>query len=900
VNIISMDSFQGRNIYSHKPVVKMVVDIGDLADTTTIDIPGFNARLLNWFPGLHQHHCSTGHEGGLVERLFEGTFLAHVTEHLALELQCINGYDVFFGKTRILTEPSTYCIIYEYSLPECALDFGEAAVDIVLALIEDQSEQVEDYLEDLRRRVSYYDLGPSTRALMAEARQRGIPVRRLDENSLLQFGYGSSSRLVEASLPDTTSCVAVDLAKNKQLVKTLLREHGIPVPAGCLVHSESDAVLVTERMGYPVVIKPYDANQGRGVSTNIDHEELLRQAYRLARQFTGRVMLEQHIPGKDYRILVVGDQVAAVAERTPPFITGDGIHSIEELVAEENHNPRRGYGHEKPMTRIQLDEIAMELLARSGGEISSIPQPGEIVYLRENGNLSTGGSARNCTEEIHPANMDLAIRAAQIVGLEVAGIDIVCPDISQPLHSGQGAIIEVNAAPGLRMHLYPAEGTGVNVASQIIDYMYPEEPYSIPLVSITGTNGKTTVTRLVSHVLALTGKRIGMTCSSGTYMNGNCIRRGDDTGPRSARSLLYRQDVDIAVLETARGGIIRRGLGYDLADVGVVLNISDDHLGLDGVDSLEDLAFAKALVVEAVKPHGYAVLNADDIMLPFLNRGIRSSLIYFSQDPTNPVIAEHIAAGKIAVVKENDHIVVYWQGCRVPLVKVPDIPITYDGKITCNIENSLAAAACLLALGVPDHIICQGLASFTPDPETNAGRFNLFDMCQYRVLLDYAHNLNGYQAVIDFLNHIDARPIGIIGIPGDRMDKSIIEVGRLAGNAFAKIYIKEDHDTRGRTRGETANLLFEGALAGGASIEDLQIILDEAEALRLALANAEPGDILVMFYEKFDQAYAIIQEHQGEPETSLAYHTGFFRERMPLDDFCPKAEELTWSSIIQQ
>ncbi|MGE5390346.1 MAG: cyanophycin synthetase [Deltaproteobacteria bacterium] len=897
MKIISMDVFQGRNIYSHKPVVKMTVDIGELADTTTNDIPGFNARLLNWFPGLNQHHCSTGHEGGLVERLFEGTFMAHVTEHLALELQCINGYEVFFGKTRILEEPSTYCIIYEYSLAECARDFGETAVDIVTALIEDQPDLLEDHLAQLQRKVSYYDLGPSTRALMAEARKRSIPVRRLDENSLLQFGYGSRSRLIEASLPDSTSCIAVDLAKNKQLVKKLLHEHGIPVPEGCLVYSENDAVIMAERMGYPVVIKPFDANQGRGVSTEIDNEELLRSAYRLARKLTGRVMLEKHIPGKDYRVLVVGNRAAAAAERTPPFVIGDGFHTIEELVAQENTNPLRGWGHEKPMTRIHLDEIAVELLGRSGWDVDSVPEPGQAVYLRQNGNLSTGGNARDCTATVHPDNQALAVKAAHVIGLEVAGIDLVCPDISEPLKNGQGAVIEVNAAPGLRMHLYPGEGEGINVASDMIDFMYPEESYSIPIISITGTNGKTTVTRMVSHVLALTGKRIGMTCSSGTYIDGSCIKQGDNTGPRSARSLLYRRDVDIAILETARGGIVRHGLGYDLADVGAVLNISDDHLGLDGVETLEDLAFAKALVVEAIKPSGFAVLNADDIMLPYLARGIRAPLIYFAKSCRNPIIEEHIAAGNIAVTQEEGHIVVYWQGYRVPLIQVADIPITYGGKAACNIENALAAAACLFALGVPDHIISQGLASFTPDPEINAGRFNLFDMGEYQVLLDYAHNLGGYHAVIDFAGSLPRnRSVAIIGLPGDRRDSNMTLVGKLAGSAFDQLYIKEDQDPRGRARGETANLLFEGALAGGARPEDIKIVLDEADALRLALSYAEPGDLIVMFYEKFDPAYAIIQEHLGKPRFTLAPPNTIENDIQPSGDesaFAP-------SCLIQQ
>lgn len=872
MKIISMHAYTGRNIYSHKPVVKMIVDLEEMADTTTIDIPGFNARLLDMFPGLNHHCCSTGHEGGFVERLYEGTYLSHVTEHLALELQCVNGYDVHFGKTRILKEPSTYCIIYESGLEGCALEFGRTAVDIVLALAENQPELAQDYLDDLHRIAGYYDLGPSTRAIMSEARKRHIPVRRLNDNSLLQLGYGINQRLIEASLPDRTSCIAVDIAKDKQLVKDLLSAHSLPVPAGCLVYSEENAVQQADKLGYPVVIKPYDANQGKGVTANIDDEDMLRQAYRWASQYTSRVALEKHIPGRDYRILVVGNKVAAVAERRPPTIVGDGIHTIAQLVAHENQNPLRGTGHEKPMTRIRLDESALDLLNRQGLDIDSIPEVGEIIHLRENGNLSTGGSARDCTGEIHPDNRDLAVRAAQVIGLEVAGIDMVCPDISEPLNSASGAIIEVNAAPGLRMHLCPSEGEGLNVAAHIIDHMYPEGiPFSIPVVSITGTNGKTTVTRMVSHVLSLTGKTVGVTCSSGTYVGGRCIQSGDHTGPRSAQSVLCRQDVEAAVLETARGGIIRKGLGYDLADVGVVINVGDDHLGLDGINTLEDLAFAKGLVVEAVKSDGYAVINGDDDMAEYLARGIRCSLIYFSQNRNNPIIEQHINEGKIAVVGENGYIMVYWQGYHVPMIEIADIPITYGGNVICNIENSLAAVACLFALGVPDHMIKLGLSSFLPDPAVNAGRFNLFDLGNFQVLLDYAHNLSGYQSVIQFLNASKAdRRVGIIGMPGDRLDQSILDVGVICGKAFTRLYIKEDHDLRGRMPGETANLLFQGAVAGGARIEDIQIILSETEALTTAIENAYPGDLIVMLYEKFEEAHAIITSHMGRPAADLS------------------------------
>ncbi len=860
MEIISMRNYNSRNIYSHKPVIKMVVDLGELAETPTNEIPGFNDRLLGHFPGLRTHYCSPGYEGGFVERLNEGTLVSHVTEHLALELQCMLGYDVYFGKTRVIEEPSLYCVLYEYINEGCALDAGYVAAQIILALIENEAVPLDEILDRLRRVTSQSELGPSTQAIFDEARHRKIPVRRLGEDSLLQLGYGKHMQFIEASLPGSTGSIAVDLAKNKKLAKELLRENGIPVPAGGMVDSEDDAVILAEKLGYPVVIKPVDANQGRGVTVNIGDENPVRTAYRWARSFTWNVIVEKYIRGKDYRVLVVGNRVVAVAERKPPYVTGDGVHSISELVAEENKNPDRGIGHEKPLTRIYLDSMAKDFLARSGLTFDDIPAMGEMVYLRENGNISTGGTARECTREIHPANQELAVKAARAIGLEVAGIDIVADNIAKVITPQSGAVIEVNAAPGLRMHLYPTEGQSQNVAAAILDYMYPDPAMaSIPIISITGTNGKTTVTRLIRHVLSLTGQKVGMTCSSGTYIGEECISRGDNTGPVSAQAILYNREVEVAVLETARGGIIRKGLGYDLADVGIITNISDDHLGLDGVNTLEDLAFVKALVVEAIKPNGHAVLNADDKMTEDIARKVDANLILFSRNRSNAFLARHIGQGGMAVVVEDDMLCWYQNMTKAEIMEICEIPITFQGKALCNIENSLAAAAGLLALGVAERTVKLGLMSFRPDPIANAGRFNFFDMGDFQILLDYGHNISGYQSVVQLINSMDAaRLIGVIGMPGDRMDKSIFEVGKISGQTFSELYIKEDKDLRGRIPGEVASILYHGAVSGGAGKDDIKIIMSEVDALQNAINNAKTGDLIVMFYENFGEAYQLI------------------------------------------
>ncbi len=862
MEVVSMRQYNGRNIYSHKPVIKMMVDLGNLAETTTSEIIGFNERLLARFPGLKTHYCSPGYEGGFVERLQEGTLLSHVTEHLALELQSMLGYDVRFGKTRVVEEPNLYCILFEYMNEACAREFGYCAAEIVMALVNEQGFVLEEIMDQLDELASESYLGPSTRSIFNEARRRNIPVRRIGDDSVLQLGYGKTMKYIQASLPGTTCSIAVDIAKNKQVAKELLRDNNIPVAAGGVVYSEESALVLAEQIGYPVVVKPYDSNQGKGVSSNIYNETLLIKAFNLARSYSRGVMVEKYIRGRDYRVLVVGDEVVAVAERKPPSVVGDGVHSIIELVAIENDKPERGFGHSKSLTKIALDDVAMEYLARAELRIDDIPKPGEKIFLRENGNLSTGGSARDCTGDIHPRNKELAVKAAHAVGLDVAGIDIIVDNIAKLITSKNGAVIEVNAAPGLRMHLYPTEGAGRNVAVDILNYMYPDGIISVPVVSITGTNGKTTVTRLIRHTLTLAGQKVGMTCSSGTYIGEEYIAQGDNTGPNSAQLVLYNKEVEALVLETARGGIIRSGLGYDLADVGVITNISDDHLGIDGINNLHDMAFVKSLVVESVKTDGYAILNADDPRSQEIVPRVKCNIIWFGKSSSCDIMDKHIADGGKAVAIEDDILTYYSNHKKTEVINVKDIPITFAGKITCNIENSLASAASLFALGLSYQTIRLGLMSFRPDPLANAGRFNMFNMGNFQVLLDYGHNLSGYKCVCDFADKIGcSRLVGIVGMPGDRLNRAIYEVGQLCGKTFDQLYIKEDEDLRGRNPGEIANIIYRGAVSGGAEVEAINIILPESSALEAALENAFSGDLIVMFYEKFDPNYKIIQEY---------------------------------------
>lgn len=876
MQITKIDCFSGKNIYSLRPIIRIELDIGDLHDIPTKEIENFNDRLLEMFPGLKKHHCALGYEGGFAERLKEGTYVPHVMEHLILELQALLGYDVSYGKARVMIEPSLYYLVFQYENEYCAVECVKATVDIISGLIRGEMADMTEIMANLKKISTETDLGPSTKAILEEAKQRGIPVTRIGNESLLQLGYGKYKRMIEASLTDKPSCINVDIAGNKHTTKAILSENKIPVPEGGIAYTAHSAAGLAEEIGYPVVVKPLDGNQGKGVILNITSRGQVVSACEEAFRHSRAVVVEKYIPGKDYRVLVIGNKVSAVSERNPPYVTGDGIHTIKELVKQMNQNEQRGEDHEKPLTRIKLDAVAKDVLGRRGMQEDSIPAAGEEVSLRENGNLSTGGTARNCMNEIHPYNSMMAIKAAKALGLDIAGIDITTEDISVPLYQTQGVIIEVNAAPGLRMHLYPTCGESVNVAADILDMMYPEsQPTSVPIVSITGTNGKTTTTRLIKHAFSLMGKTVGMTSTSGIYIGDECIMKGDNTGPVSAKMVLSNPAVEVAVLETARGGIVRKGLGYDLADVGVITNISEDHLGLDGIHTLEDLAFVKALIIEAVKPSGYAVLNADDMMTPYLMDRVKCNVMLFSKDSGNELLRNHIARRGKAVFIKDGVIVIQNDIMITPILSVQEIPITIGGIVECNVENSLAAVSAMTAMDIPAEIIKKALNTFKPDEKLNPGRFNLFEMGDFRIMLDYSHNIAGYHAVINFAKKMKcSRLVGIIGMPGDRLDKNIKEVGAICGKVFNKIYIKEDNDLRGRDAGEVAGLLYEAVITSGARKESIDIIYSETKALEAAIADAKPGDLIIMFYEEFDAAYELVRKYMldmdKEEEDSMA------------------------------
>lgn len=862
IKIYDFITYRGRNIYSHRPIMKLIVDIGEYSEIPTKDIDGFHEKLLKAFPGLKTNYCSLGYEGGFLKRLEEGTYLAHVLEHVILEMQAMLGYDVRYGKTRILQEPSVYYLAYEYQNEVCGLECGKAAVFILNCFLNDEDLEIQEFIDYLRKVSINAELGPSTRAIVEEAKRRGIPVTRIGNESLVQLGYGKNSRIIEATLTDATSCISVDISCNKQLTKSMLAENHIPVPYGKVVYTEISALVAAKQIGLPVVIKPFNGNQGKGVFLNLNSEREIKTAFREASKYSNGIIVEKYITGKDYRILVTGDKVSAVSERLPAMVIGDGKHTIRELVDIVNMDENRGEQHEKPLTKIRLDSVAINLLKRENLTVDSIPEDGRKVLLRTNGNLSTGGTAIDCTDIIHPENAELAVRAAQVVGIDIAGIDLVTEDISKSILDTDGAIVEVNTAPGIRMHIYPSEGKPRDVAKDIVDLLFPSpELYNFPIVSVTGTNGKTTTVRLIAHTLSLMGKNVGFTSTSGTFINGKCICKGDHSGPRSARTLLANKTVDCAVLETARGGIIREGLGYDLADVGIIMNIAEDHLGMDGTETLEDLAFVKSLVTEAVKENGYAVFNAQDGMTPYLIQRTKANVILFSKSAEYP---EPFHSNEyIKVFTDDGWIKVREKDKCWNIIPVSDIPITHSGIIECNIENSLAAVSALYALRVPEEAIVRGLSTY----HNNSGRFNLYELNGFHVMLDYGHNLPGYRQVIDACKKMGcSRLVGVIGMPGDRGDEAIRSVGKLCAASFDRIYIKEDLDKRGRTPGEVAGLFNEAILSTGFDKNAVEIIENEVDALKKAVANATAGDLIVVFYEKLEPLQEYLKEMNAKAE----------------------------------
>ncbi|HEX8172697.1 MAG TPA: cyanophycin synthetase [Thermoanaerobaculia bacterium] len=855
-------ALMGPNLYAHRPCIKWKIDIGEYEERPTDRIPGFAERLRALLPSLIEHRCSEGVRGGFLSRVDEGTWLGHVMEHIAIELQGLAGSDVGFGRARSGGAPGVYNVIYEIEERQTGILAGEIAMGIIESFINDTPYPFDERLAELRRTYDRNSLGPSTRAIVDAAVKRGIPYMRLDELNLVQLGYGSNAKKIQATIASTTRYLGVDIAGDKDKTKTILGFHGIPVPSGEVTRDYEEAVEIAQRIGWPVVVKPLDASQGRGIVTNIRNEEELRIAFEDAKRYRATIVVERYLPGRDYRLLVIDHKFVAAAERVPAHVTGDGTHTIEQLVELENQNPCRGEHHEKVLTKINIDASTRRLLSLRGLSLESVPEPGQVVHLKTTANLSTGGTSIDVTDRVHPANIELAERISCLVGLDICGIDVVAPDVETPITGNGGGIVEVNAAPGFRMHLAPTIGKPRPVGEAVVDMLFPPGCEArIPIITITGTNGKTTTARLCAHIARMSGKSVGLTTSDGIYIRNQLIQKGDTTGPTSAQVVLRDPAVNFAVLETARGGILRAGVAYDWSNAAVVTNIAEDHLGLRDVNTVEDLARVKAVTLERVFPMGYAILNAEDEMTPVLREHADCKLAFFSLDANHPTFREHIDAGGLGAAIENGWLMLYENGMRIPLCEETQVPITFGGKARFNLANALAAVLATHATQIPVTDIVSGLQSFFHSANTTPGRLNIVEFDGFSVLIDYAHNPHGLRALSDFANAMRrGRLVAVLGLPGDRRNTDIREAGRIIGRVFDRVIIRDDFDLRGRKPGEVAALIREGLIAGGLRETQISEQPDEAEAIARAVSEAESGDLIVYIADKPEVAAKLVEQ----------------------------------------
>ncbi len=884
LKIVETRVYRGPNYWNYDPAIKLIVDLGVLEHFPTSTIPGFVTALLEMLPGVGQHTCGTGRVGGFTDRLKEGTWAGHVAEHIALQLQREAGTEVGRGKTRSTGEPGRYHVVYSYAEETVGLAAGRLAVRLVNHLV--QAEDGFDFAAELEQLILLAEraaFGPSTQAILDEAALRDIPYIRLNEQSLVQLGHGIHQQRIRATMTSKTASLGVDIAGDKKLTNRLLAATGVPVPRSEVVRSEDQACVAAARIGFPVAMKPLDGNHGRGVMLNLVDEDAVRDAYPIARAQSrgGVVVVESYITGNDYRCLVIGGVLRAVAQRVPAHVDGDGKHSIAELIEITNTDPRRGIGHEKVLTRIKVDDESISYAREQGFELSDVPPRAQRVYLKRTGNMSTGGISIDRTEEAHPDNVEIAELAARVVALDIAGIDLICPDISQPVRETGGGIVEVNAAPGFRMHTHPTEGEAQYVAKPVIDMLFPPgAPSRIPIVAVTGSNGKTTTARMIAHIMKGMGRKVGLTSTDGIYVDGRIVRKADASGPKSASMVLQNPTVDFAVFEVARGGILREGLGYQRNDVAVVLNVTGDHLGLGGIHSVKQLAEVKRVVVEAVPRDGVAVLNADDPLVAAMSNHTSGSVIYFSMDPEHERLKFQASRGRRAVTVEhgtNGEKIVLRHGRKsMDLVWTHLIPATFEGRARMNVQNALAATAAAWAAGAHLHDIRQGLRTFTTSYFMAPGRLNMFELDGYRVVVDYAHNPPAMEALGEFVERltepsaggarasVTGRRIGVVATAGDRRDEDIRELGRVASRYFDEIIIREDANNRGRPRGDTAALIAEGIESAGPErrVGQVSTVLDELEATRAALDMAADGDVVVVCVDHANQVWKELQRRQ--------------------------------------
>ena len=874
MRIVSTNVYVGPNVYARFPVIRHVIDLGPLEDWPTVRLgDGFMDTLLDALPGLREHGCSYREPGGFVRRMREdeGTWLGHVMEHVALELQNVAGSSVTFGRTRSIDDrPGHYNMVFQYKDADVGREASSLALQLLQSLLpkELQSREAQDSdwdFEEARDSFIRYaqrrEFGPSTASLVAAAEERGIPWLRLNRYSLVQFGHGRYQQRIQATTTGRTSNIAVELAGDKEETNGILRDLGLPVPQQIMVRTGGDAVRAAERIGYPVVLKPLSANHGRGVSINLKTPEEVEVGFDKAREHHRTVIVESFLDGFDHRLLVIDGELVAAAKRVPGHVVGDGKHTIEELVEIVNQDPRRGVGHEKVLTRLELDHQAERLLAKKGYDHNTVPTKDEIVYLRSTANLSTGGTAIDVTDIMHPDNREMAIRAIKAIGLDIGGVDFLTRDISESYRETGGGICEVNAGPGFRMHVAPSEGTPRDVAGPVIDMLFPADlPSRIPIAAVTGTNGKTTTSRMLAHILKMSGMTVGLTSTDGVYIDGNLSVPGDMTGPVSAQMILRDPSVDAAVMETARGGMLRSGLGFQECNVAACLNIAADHLGLRGIDTLEQLAEVKRVPVEIATDA--AILNADDrLCLEMADYTDAEKLVYVTMNPSHPLVKRHIQAGGQAWVLEqgmNGHMIAKYENeTYTPLLWTHLIPATIEGRAMHNVQNAIFAAALAYNMAVTLDDIRNGLRTFDSTFFQAPGRMNIYDEHPFKAILDYAHNPAAVSAICDLVDRFDVegRRIVVLAAPGDRRDEDIREIAGVAAGHFDHYICRCDDHRRGRGPDEVAVMMKNRLLELDIPPDHIEVIPDEQEATTRALEMAAPNDLLLILGDNIKRTW---------------------------------------------
>ncbi len=871
MKIDKIQALRGPNIWSvqRKKLIQMRLDLEDMEERPTNKIEGFRERIEATFPTMIEHRCSEGCRGGFFSRVDKGTWMGHVIEHIALEIQSLAGMETGFGRTRETKTPGVYNVVFSYTEENVGMFAAESAVRIAEALIAGTEYDVESDIQQMREIRERVRLGPSTGSIVEEAVARDIPWIRLGTNSLVQLGYGINQMRFQATITCKTSSIAVDIACNKEQTKKMLDAASIPVASGGICVDEEDLEAVVNKIGYPIVLKPLDGNHGKGASINVKKWEDAVEGLAYSKKYSNRVIVEKFITGYDFRVLIIDNKLVAAAKREPAHVKGDGNQTIQQLIDETNKDPKRGYGHENVLTQIDVDRDTTDLLEKLGYTLETVPKKDEVVYLKSTANLSTGGTSVDVTDRMHPENIFLCERISRVIGLDICGVDIMAENLTQPLKENGGCILEVNAAPGFRMHLAPSEGLPRNVAAPVIDMLYPPgKPSRIPIIAVTGTNGKTTTTRLIAHIVKNNGLKVGFTTSDGIYVQNHMMEKGDTTGPVSAEYILKDPTVEFAVLETARGGILRSGLGFSRCDIGIITNIQEDHLGISDIHTLDDLARVKATVVRSVKKDGWAILNAEDDQCLKIANELSCNIAYFAMDENHPRIVQFAKEGKIVAVYENGYITIKKGEWKIRVERATHVPLTMGGKAKFMIANVLAATLAAYLQGFKTEDISLSLQTFIPSAAQTPGRMNLFEFNKFKVLIDFAHNPAGYKGVEEYLSSVNAtKKIGIIAGVGDRRDEDIKECATIAARMFDHIIIRQEKYLRGRTEDEIVSLILEGISASGRNVTH-EIITKEVEAIKHAIDNAEDGSFITALSDVVTNAINIVQEYLDKENES--------------------------------